>query len=62
MMRKQIREFLWLFAFVLCMAAGIHQTMREGIKVSYVFFLFALLSLLLYFIRRNLRIKSDKES
>ena len=60
-MRKQIREYLWLFSFVICLSAGIHQTLKQGIKTSFVFFLFAAVSLFLYFIRRNLRIKTDKE-
>ena len=61
-MRNQIREYLWLFAFILCLSAGIHQTYKQGIKTSFVFFLFAIVSLFLFFIRRNLRIKSDKKN
>jgi len=47
-------EIIWLITSILCFITAIHQTLVEGISKSYVFFIFSLLALLMYFLRRHL--------
>lgn len=55
-MRTKIREYVWLSLAVLCFAAAIHQTFKLGFSESYVFFIFAVMAFLMYYIRRTLRL------
>ena len=57
-----IFEVLWLITALLCFIAAIHQTYREGLSKSYVLFIFTVLAVIMYLLRRYLRInkKSDK--
>ncbi len=54
-MKSKFREYMWLVISIICIIAGTHQTFVIGINESYVFFILAALSLLLFTIRRNLR-------
>jgi len=56
-------EILWLLTTFLCIATGIHQTINENITKSYPFFIFAILSFLMFLFRRSTRLKrtSDKQ-
>jgi len=53
----QAIEILWLVTTVLCIATGVHQTIYESLNKSYPFFIFAVLSFLMYLFRRNTRLK-----
>ena len=55
-------EILWLATAILCFIAAIHQTFREGFSESYILFIFTILAIIMYLLRRYLRInkKSDK--
>lgn len=55
-----ILEIFWLIVGILGLAAGIHQTIREGLKESWLFFLISVTGLTMYFMRRNLRKKYSK--
>ena len=50
-----IIEYIWLGAFVLSIIAGIHKTYNHGFKQSWLFFAIAVVSVLMFFIRRHLR-------
>jgi hypothetical protein len=52
-----VLEILWLIVGILGLAAGIHQTMRKGLKESWMFFLISAVGFGMYFMRRNLRKK-----
>ncbi|HEY9123462.1 MAG TPA: hypothetical protein PK252_10095 [Bacteroidales bacterium] len=55
-MRTKIREYVWLSLAIFCIAAAIHQTFKLGFSESYVFFIFAVMAFLIYYIRRTLRL------
>ncbi len=57
-----IYEIIWLIAAGLCLTAGIHQTIHEGIGRSFLFFIFTFVSTGMYFYRRNNRRNSSDES
>ncbi len=61
--RKQskAREFLWLAFAFMSLVVAIHSTVYNSIKSSWYYFGFVLISLLLYMVRRNMRIKDNKE-
>jgi TM2 domain-containing membrane protein YozV len=50
-----ILEIFWLIIAVLSIIAGIHQTINEGIRHSWLFFLIALIGLCMFILRRNFR-------
>lgn len=53
-----ILEIFWLIVGVLAIATGIHQTLKQGLKESWLFFLISVVGFTMYFMRRNLRKKS----
>jgi hypothetical protein len=55
-----ILEVFWLIAGVLSLAAGIHKTIHQGLKESWLFFLISVIGFSMYFIRRNLRKKNSR--
>ncbi|MDX9695617.1 MAG: hypothetical protein RBT49_07475 [Bacteroidales bacterium] len=54
-------EILWLISSLLCIVTGIHQTINESLNKSFVFFILAILSFLMFLFRRNLRLKKSDE-
>ncbi|MCB8995001.1 MAG: hypothetical protein H6538_05295 [Bacteroidales bacterium] len=59
MMKKiagKILEITWLIVAALALFAGLHKTYFHGFNHSYQFFIIFLLSLLMYYNRRNHRI------
>ncbi len=55
-----VLELVWLSLAVLSLLAGIYNWMQAGISESIMFFVIALMSVLMYLYRRNLR-KSRKD-
>jgi preprotein translocase subunit YajC len=51
---------MWIITCVLSLGAGIHQTFREGIGKSYVFFIISVVAFAFYYFRRKLR-KQEKK-
>ncbi len=51
----KILEIVWLIAAVLAIGAGIHQTIREGVEKSWLFFLISVISFAMYFFKRKMR-------
>jgi len=58
---SKILEVLWLIVSIMCLSAGIHQTINEGISKSYVFFIFSFIAFIMYSIRKQVR-KTQKEN
>jgi hypothetical protein len=60
--KTNIFEVLWLITAMLCFFAAIHQTYREGFSESYILFIFTALAVIMYLLRRYLRVnkKSDQ--
>jgi hypothetical protein len=54
-----ILEIFWFIVGVLGLVAGIHQTTRNGLKESWMFFLISAVGFGMFFIRRNLRKKQS---
>lgn len=52
-------EILWLITAILCLFAAIHQTYYEGFSKSYLFFIFTLVALGMFLLRKQIR-KSNK--
>lgn len=50
-----IMEYVWIAVAVLSLVTGIHKTIKYGFNESYLFFIFAAISILLFFYRRYLR-------
>lgn len=57
--QSKAREVLWLAVAVMSLSTGIHKTLFISFKDSWYFYLFALISLILYKIRRDLRKKEE---
>ncbi len=55
---NKIPEIIWLTTTLLCLIITFYETVMQGMKQSYVFFIFALLSFLMFMFRRNLRKKT----
>lgn len=52
-------EILWAVMAVVSLVAGIHKTYNHGFQKSLLFFGFVILSLIMYMLKRNMRIKND---
>ncbi len=57
---SKARELLWLAVAIMSLFAALHKTIYVSFKDSLLFYVFVLVALLLYFIRRNLRKKEHK--
>jgi hypothetical protein len=55
-----ILEVFWLILAIFGLFAGFSLTLRQGLKESWLFFLIALISFAMYFMRKNLRKKGSK--
>ncbi|MDX9845440.1 MAG: hypothetical protein RBT74_00540 [Tenuifilaceae bacterium] len=51
----RILEVVWLILAVVCLGFAIYATVTVGIDQSYMFFVLALVAVLMYFIRRHRR-------
>jgi len=52
---EYILEMVWLLTSILCLAAGVGKMIRFGFDDSYLFFIFAALSFVIYLTRRHRR-------
>jgi len=53
-------KHIWMVVAIMCLVAAIHRTYSSGFKESYLFFIFAIVSLLMYLLRNYIS-KQDKE-
>jgi hypothetical protein len=51
-MRNKIRQYVWLVTWIICIAAGIQQTIKLGFSKSYIFFVLAIFAFGFYWIRK----------
>ncbi|PLX08880.1 MAG: hypothetical protein C0594_05920 [Marinilabiliales bacterium] len=56
-----ILEIVWLVVAIASLTAGIHKTTKHGFSESYLFFIMALVAILVYSFRRHLRIRRKLE-
>jgi hypothetical protein len=59
---NRILEVFWLIVAIMTGFMGIYGTFTRGFKASYAFFIMAILSFLLYFARRYLRIHNSEKN
>jgi len=52
-------KHIWMIVAIMCILAAIHRTYISGFRESYLFFIFAAVSLLMYLLR-NYMSKQDK--
>jgi hypothetical protein len=57
--QSKARELLWLAVAFMSLFAAVHKTIYVSFYESWYFYIFTLISLLLYIIRRNLRKKEE---
>jgi len=57
--QSKAREILWLAVAAMSLSTGIHKTVFFSFKESWYFYLFTIISLILYKIRRDLRKKEE---
>ena len=55
--QSKAREILWLAIAAMSLATGIHKTVYVSFKESWYFYIFVIISLILYKIRKNIREK-----
>jgi len=56
-----IVELIWLALSIFSFVTGIYVTFQKGIGESYLFFIIMIISVLMYFYRRFLRLKQEKK-
>ncbi len=54
-------EILWFATAILCFIAAIHQTYREGFSKSYILFIFTVMAVIMYLLRRYMRINKKTD-
>ncbi len=57
----RILESLWLVLSLICLGTGVYNTLQNGFRDSVLFFIFALIALLMYLLRRNMRKNKDTQ-
>ncbi|GEM_PF-1949548 len=61
-MKSKLRAYFWLTIAIICFIAGVHQSFVQGIKDSYMFFLFTTFALLFFLFHRNMSRKASNKS
>jgi membrane protein implicated in regulation of membrane protease activity len=56
-----ILEQIWLALSLFCLGLGVWATVKVGFSTSYVFFVLAVVALLMYFLRRNRRKRLENQ-
>ncbi len=58
---SRAREILWIAVAIMSFMAAIHKTYNQDFKSSIQFWIFILIALGMFFIRRNMRKKEEKD-
>lgn len=53
-------KHVWFVVGLISLIAGIHKTWLLGIQESYLFFIFAIVSFLMYLLRKNMGAQDKK--
>ncbi|MEW5845754.1 MAG: hypothetical protein AB1777_05740 [Bacteroidota bacterium] len=56
-----ILELIWLALSLFCLGLGIWATAKSGFSSSYMFFVLAVIALLMYFLRRSRRKRLENQ-
>jgi len=56
-----ILELIWLALSLFCLGLGIWATSNTGFSKSYMFFVLAVIALLMYFLRRSRRKRMENQ-
>ncbi len=54
-------EFVWFSIAIICLVAGIHKTIVQDIGQGYIYFIFVVVALLMFFLRKYLRKTLEKD-
>ena len=52
-------EFMWIAIAVMSAIAAVHKTYNHGISNSWLFYGFVFIALIMYLIRKNMRMKDN---
>lgn len=58
---SKAREILWIAIGLMTLTAAIQKTIHEGFLESIMFWIFVIISAMMFLIRRNLRKKEERE-
>jgi len=58
----RILERVWAIIGLTCLSIGAYETHRLGFQESYIFFIFALVSGIVFWLRRRRRTRIEEES
>ncbi len=53
-------KHVWFVVAIISLIAGIHKTWMFGLKESYLFFIFAVVAILMYLLRKNMNTPNKK--
>ncbi len=53
-------QFLWIIIAIVCLITGIHKTYYQSFSESYYFYIFTLVSVLMFLLRRYLKNNEKK--
>lgn len=58
--KAKAMEYLWIGIAVLSLGVGIHKTINHGFDDSWLFYIFVIVALLMWFLRKKMRENEDK--
>lgn len=58
--KARAMEVLWVIIAIVSLGVGIHKSINHGIANSWLFFLFVVIALLMWFLRKKMRENEDK--
>ena len=53
-------KHVWFVVAIISLFAGVHKAWQFGFKESYLFFIFAVVSILMYLLRKNMNTPNKK--
>lgn len=54
-------KHVWMVVAIISLIGGIHKTWMYGIKESFLFFIFVLIAILMYLLRKNMDISNKNK-
>lgn len=59
--KPRAMEYLWLAVSVLSFGVAIHKTLNFSLRASWLYYLFTVIALLMWFLRKKMRENEDKK-
>lgn len=56
---SRIMEIIWIVLSAACLGIGIYSTIRVGFAASYMFYILALVALVMFWLRRYRRLRDQ---